>query len=412
MTHSPVTNASVHAGPVADTERLFALDAIRGAALFGVLLMNLMWIASPWLAMPEAVRDAMPTAWLDQPLNFLLTWTVQGKAQALFSMLFGLGFAIQLQRAQARGADFEVRYLRRLAVLLVFGFANLYVLWLGDILHAYAIGGLALLAMRGLSNRALVVLGLALSVLCWPALDAAALWAPKGHVARMFETWDAGVEPRFVAWTQGGYGAYLANNVYSNWHEYLGTIALPLLVGQVIGRFALGYWIARKGWLQDVAANAAGFRRVLPWLLAGGLVLCLPSKLPMVAPFEWEGVPELMVQLLDFLGQVVLAGGYAAALALWSLSEGGRRWLGGVADVGRMALTQYLLHAFVYIGVFSSAGLGWLPHMGAAAVLGVSVVFFAMQVASSRWWLARFSFGPMEWLWRWLTYGQRPPMRR
>lgn len=404
--------AATPASPLPEHERIFALDAIRGFALFGVLLINLTWIASPELALPETVRDALPSAAADRPLGFVLSWLFEGKAQALFSMLFGLGFAVQLQRAQARGTAFTARYLRRLGILLVIGLANLYFLWLGDILHAYALAGLVLLLVRGVSDRWLLIGGVLLSVLSIASLD---LWvdlSPEGPAARLMPVWTAGVEPRFLAWSQGDYAAYLADNVRSNWREYLGTVLLPLLLGQVIGRFLLGYWVARHGWFQDVAAHAAGFRRALPVLLLAGLALGLPAKLPMLSGESYEGLRHHLAHVGDLMSMLLLAGAYASAIALWSLTDRGRASLSGLAAVGRMALTQYLLHAVVYLGVFSNVGLGLLPWAGAWVVLGVTLGFFSLQVLASVWWLARFRYGPAEWLWRWLTYGERPPLRR
>lgn len=400
------------AGPVDEGERLFALDAIRGFALFGVLLINLSWVASPDLALPADIRDALPTAPVDRWLRFFLMWLFEGKAQALFSMLFGLGFAIQLQRAQARGPGFAARYLRRLAILAVLGFGNLYLLWMGDILHAYALMGMLLLAVRGASDRGLLAGGLLLSLLAMPLFELSIDLFPDGPSAAVLPLWQAGVEPRFQAWTAGGYGAYLANNVASNWREYLGTVMAPFFMAHVLGRFLLGYWIARRGWLQDVAEYAAGFRRALPVLLVGGLLLGLPGKLPLLTDNDPEGWLYHLCNLGEYLAMLMLAAGYAAAIALWSLSPAGRRWLAGMAALGRMALTQYLLHAVVYLGVFTSVGLNLLPKAGACLVLAVTLLAYGLQLASSQWWLARFRFGPMEWLWRWLTYGQRPAFRR
>ncbi|MFY2764726.1 DUF418 domain-containing protein [Arenimonas sp. MALMAid1274] len=400
------------AAPLAEPDRLFVLDAIRGFALFGVLLINLTWIASPELALPAPVRDALPSAGIDRPLRFLMAWLMEGKAQALFSMLFGLGFAIQLQRAQARGPGFAARYLRRLGILLAIGAFNLYFLWLGDILHLYALAGVVLLVVRHASDRVLLWAGLLLSVGAMLAFD---LWidlSPDGPAARLMPVWESGVASRYVAWSQGGYGDYLADNIRSNGQEYLGTVLLPFFMGQVIGRFLLGFWIARRGWFQDVARYRAGFRRALPLLLVGGLAVSLPAKLSVLTDDYFEGWAYHLANAGDLLGMLLVAGGYACAIALWTLTPQGRRRCEGLAAVGRMALTQYLLHALVYLGLLSNVGLGLLPRAGGTTVLTIAILFFALQVITSRWWLRRFRFGPMEWLWRWCTYGQRPAFRR
>src|SRR5262245_57393799 len=135
------------------------MDVLRGVALFGVFLVNLIQFAALNVMSTEQQLLSLPTAPLDLTLYDVLGWLCFDKANTIFAFLFGLGFYLQMQRVEARGADFDVLYVRRLAVLLVIGTIHIVFIWSWDILHLYAICGFALLAMRNLSNRDLLAYG-------------------------------------------------------------------------------------------------------------------------------------------------------------------------------------------------------------------------------------------------------------
>lgn len=393
--------------PVGVAERLDHVDAIRGLALFGVLLVNLYWHRE--LLLTEAAVSAMPTAAIDRWVGFVIDVFWSGKAQALFSMLFGFGFAVQMQRLSARGADATMVYLRRLGVLLVLGFAHLFLVFAGDILHVYALMGMLLLLARPLPDRALLWIGLALSLLAWPVFN---LWlaasAPPGGMAPLEQTWAQGIAIRDPVFRGDDYGAYVAEAWRGNFVEYLATPMFPATCAYVFGRFLLGYWVARRGWLADPAAHARLLDALRPRLLWGGLALSLLAQGVLAMGDALDGGLGFAAGLLEEASKLVLAGGYA----LWvvhAVQSGRLRALTrGLSAVGRMALSNYLAHSLVYLFVLYGFGLGLFPYAGATACLLLAVAVFAIQVACSRAWLARRRFGPAEYLWRWATYGRRP----
>src|SRR5690349_16799855 len=156
------------------------MDVLRGVALFGVFLMNLAPFASAPIMATQQQLLSLPTAGWDFALLDVLRWLVMDKANTMFAFLFGLGFYLQMKRVDARGADFERLYKRRLTVLLIIGFANLFFLWTWDILHLYALAGFILLPLRRLATRDLLGIGLILALLGRTGQKALAEFGPPG----------------------------------------------------------------------------------------------------------------------------------------------------------------------------------------------------------------------------------------
>jgi uncharacterized protein len=395
------------AQPTAAGERIQALDVIRGFALFGVLLMNL--YGHPEFALPEAVVAALPTARIDAPLGFLFDWLVDGKAQALFSMLFGFGFALFLERAEARGASGTRLYLRRLLVLAVIGFLHAALIWYGDILHAYALTGFCLILVRRWPPRALLVGGLLLSLFAtFPILILWAVQAADGSTPPVLAAFEAGLARRYPVFLDNDPVAYVRELIRGMGPEWMGGPFAWSYFATVLGRFLIGYWIFRTGWLSRPGAITG---RLATALLAIGLTTALADAALKSWGPEWGLAGDLVEELLHRAGQLTLALGYGAVLFLLVRRPGGWSASASLAAVGRMALTNYLMQSLVYLFVFYGFGLGLLRYGGALVCLLVAVPAFAAQIVFSRWWLARFRFGPAEWLWRSATYGRWQPMR-
>jgi uncharacterized protein len=396
--------------PVATHERVEALDVLRGMALFGVFLMNFTAFAGEGVMATELQTLSLPTAGLDHAVEATLDFLMKDKANTIFAFLFGLGFYLQMSRLEARGRDAEAIYRRRLTVLLIIGIAHNCLLWNWDILHLYALAGFLLLAFRRAGNRTLVIAGLVLAAFGRTAVKA--LLDVTGS-----EAGDVGYSN----------SAALARQALSEQGDYLGlvrhffdiTIINYVLSGfllgwlaYALGRFFIGAWVGRRGWITHAARFANGWRRLMRWGLLLGLLLEGTAYL-MVA-YDWPEIENqrLIVVSLHLLAVPVLAAGYVAAIVT-GLQGGAARILGWFAPAGRMALTNYLTQSFVLAFVLFGVGpgLALAGKIGTTAVLGIVVVTYTAQVLFSRWWLGRFAYGPMEWVWRALTYGYRPPLR-
>ncbi len=391
--------------PVVD-DRSTELDVIRGFALFGVMLINL--YSHYEFAIPEAVLAGLATAPIDRPLGWVLEVLMAGKAQALFSMLFGFGFAMFLSRAEARGADGTRLYLRRLTILLVIGSVHAMAVFWGDILLVYALTAFVLILFRRAPDRLLLVCGVALSLLAGLVMTLHLAWveAATGATPPLIAAFDAGLERRWVVFMAGDYPAYVVELVRSLGAEWFLSVFAWSYMGTILGRFLMGYWLFRKGWMLRPADHIAGFRRWAPRLIVGGLVFSLADVAIGAMDIEPGVLGQVALEILHRAGQLTLALGYGAGLVVLIQGARARRLLSGLGDVGRMALTNYLTQSLVYLFVFYGFGFGLMRYGGALTCLGIAVVTFALQIAFSRWWLARFRFGPLEWLWRSATYGQ------
>jgi uncharacterized protein len=402
--------------PVGTDERVEVMDVLRGVALFGVFLMNFTGFAAAPIMATEQQLLSLPTAAFDLALFDVLRWLFLDKANTLFAFLFGLGFYLQMRRLEVRGAEFEELYRRRLFVLLVIGFIHFCFFWTWDILHLYAIAGFLLLPLRHLSSRAMLIAGLLLAAFGRTLHKTLAEFGSPGSWTGLPGGFaDSDVLRRQQLSESGDYLAIVGN--FFEW-VFVDYIASGLILGWVcyaLGRFLIGAWVGRKEWIARAADFLPGWRATLRWTLPMGLIVeglaTLLADSPLIGGFEHRAY---LAESLHLLAVPVLSVGYVAAVVVAFESARGRNLLGPFAAAGRMALTNYLMqslaYGFVLFGV--GPGLALAGKIGTTVIAGVVICFFALQVAFSRWWLGRYAFGPAEWLWRRLTYGERPSMRR
>lgn len=392
-----MTNVS----PISTAERVQEIDIVRGFALFGVLWLNL--VAQSHTLAPAGTFDNLATARLDAIVDPIADMFIAFKAMTLFSLLFGYGFVMIMSRLEARGADAERIFLRRTGILFIIGLIHIWFVWIGDILHVYALMGFVLFLTRNWSDRSLLTIGLLLALFS----NAASELVLKFYYGEPFPWWaiaDAGAERRFEVMQGSSYAGYAAELWRASWEEMWGTPDFIPYCTTTLGRFMLGAWIFRQQWLQQTERFRPQFRRWAPILIIGGIVLSFTS----LGIGRFSGA---LAWAFDPLPQLVLALGYAAAIVALCRSERVRVLFRGIAAVGRTALTNYLMQSLVYVFVLYGFGLGLLNKLGATMCVTIAVVTFAAQVWLSSWWVRRFRFGPMEWIWRSLTYGQRQPLR-
>ncbi|MCY7339121.1 MAG: DUF418 domain-containing protein [Sphingomonas bacterium] len=400
--------------PIPAGERAVLLDALRGYALLGILIANMFaFIGFPFL--DEAQRAAMPLAALDDLAEFLIEWLIVGKFYSIFSLLFGIGFAIQLGRLEQRGEGVP-RYLRRLVVLFLIGLAHLYLLWLGDIVALYALMGAVLLLFRNLGDKALLRWAVALWLVpvAWSALIhfgridfAQPIYkhAEGSFVAMGFDL-SRGPLPFFQE-------ASLVDHVRAHRAEVffrLGDLIYQMRFTKVLAMFLIGLWVGRRALYANLDQHRPLLRRVATLGLGLGLPLAA-AKAYVTLTADDRPAYEFAAECLYVLSTPTLALGYAAGFALlWA--NGRRGVLAWSAPAGRMALTNYLMQTVLMSVIFYGWGFGQIGKFGLIFVYPFSLALFAVQLGYSRWWLARYRFGPVEWLWRSLTYGTAQPMRR
>jgi uncharacterized protein len=397
--------------PTPSADRIGEVDIIRGFALFGVMWMNVYGMGE-FLVPADRIHGLTQFKVLEDVIGFFSGLLMEGKAQALFSMLFGFGFAIMMERIGARGGDGTAIYLRRLLVLLAIGVAHVTLLWMGDILNAYAAMGFLLLLTRRWTSRWLLGVGVALAFVL-PILIIVYLGVTSaGGTPAFVAILDAGAAARWPIVMGHDYPAFVAAMFKGTFLEfYLQPVAL-IYLGWILGRFMIGSWIFRQGWLQAPERYLTGFAIVAATFIPLGLMLTLTRRLMKVLELEPMAWSLPLFRGLGPIAEVILALGYGALIIILCQVPVVRRTLSGLGTLGQMALTNYLVQSLVYFFVLYGFGLGLLPWMGPTLSLLLAVSVVGLQIVFSRWWLARYAYGPAEWVWRWATYGVKPALKR
>lgn len=394
--------------PLEEPARADVLDALRGFALLGILVSHVPDFSGvSFLSdLGQTVRSPSEA---DASVAAVLTALIQGKFLSLFALMFGIGFAVQMESAARGGRAFRGRYARRLATLFAFGLLHAS-LWYGDILKEYAIIGATLLFTVGLSARRLAALAAAVVALkvAWPFLilslissfpDVGGSGAGSGF-SRIAVSAIAG------DWTE----LYLSNK------DLVGIKGLQLIYEgralSILSMFLVGAWIGKMRIHYEFMRHRATLRWVFGLSALVGIAgeaLLHPYR-PLLSAYPptmaWA-IAHAAASLVTPALTLAYASGF---LLLWAWVGDG--WLQALAPVGRLALTTYLLQTAICIAIFYEVGFGLWGTVGAAGNLLIALTIFAAQMLIAAAWLRRFNFGPIEWVWRCATYGRHFPLRR
>ncbi len=424
--------------PVPASERIDILDTTRGIAVLGILLLNI-----TGFGLPYAYED--PTNWGGHEGKNLIAWRIsslffEGTMRGLFTLLFGAGVILFLDRHRQRNPDAPIAklYYRRTILLIGFGLINGYLfLWDGDILFYYGVIGLLLYFFRNLSARTLlvaatIVLVLQIGVAVYEYAD----YARVRDVAKAAQAvQDAGQERAMIH--RDDADAYRAINEYEayqqdfkpSYSQLERTIevvresyasALDYIkqrtffvqtsyfvrhgVGDILSFMLLGMALLKTGILTGAAQ-----RRTYAWMALVGYTIGLTINAFELVSFERAdfSVDALMQSYLTYdLGRLPMTFGHLGAIMLlykYGAFPKAQRVLGAV---GRMALTNYLAHSVICLFVFTGAGLALYGQLERYQLYYVVLAIWIAQLVWSPLWLNRFRFGPAEWVWRRLTYGR------
>lgn len=382
--------------PTAPAERLLQLDVLRGLALFGVLVVNMSVFCGA-----EAARDAgtpLPLGWGGAWPSKLVEVLIESKAAALLAMLFGAGLAIQWERSADRGLPHVLFALRRVGALALLGLAHSLLLWNVDILLDYAVISLLVLPFVGWSAaRVLWAIPILLVV-------TAALAAP---FIGMEPTPSQAAESYAMQLQHYGAGSWSEALRFRVW-EFVHVMAPQRVSNRLLiltPFFVLGVHFWKRGWFSDPRAHVAALRRLFWVCFTLGLVAnAIPQEALHVAVAGLPRPLRVFIKATCFLARPGLTVGYAAGILLLLSQPAWRAALAVFAPLGRMTLTQYLLQSVICTWIFNGYGLGLFGRLSVNASLLLAAAIFAVQVWSSRWWLARSKTGPVEWLWRRMAY--------
>jgi len=412
-------------GPIRPKNRIETIDILRGFALFGVIMANT-WGFQSW-SLPWTIQfEEVWTGAADHVAMWGITFFVEGRFYRLFSFLFGLGIALQLGRAEQRGAPFFAVYRRRMLVLLLFGLLHTMLRGTGDILQPYAVMGFILLLFRKFSPRALLVIALIFLLSAWvedAVRDARrydSLTAPpvSEQTLQEREQDEATTRTRREEIVRVRLEGTLGDNVAYNMQSFARAMSsqspLDWFGYDEYVMFLLGLYAGRRRIFENIRAHLPVIRKLLWWGLALGVFgmaigLAVEEMVAPDPPFQYFA--DRVGYLFYLVGLQAFSLFYASAIVLLVQRETWKHRLAPLGAVGRMSLTNYLLHTVIHVAIFFGVGLGLYGKVSPVAGVGVTFLMYASMIFLSVWWMGRFRFGPAEWLWRTLTYGKLQPMR-
>ncbi len=375
---------AVDSGPVRESARITSLDLIRGVAVLGILMMNAVSFKfgpAPYFNLSAGGSET----WLDWSVGIFGEIFVDQKFMGLFSLLFGAGMILFIDRASGRGRRAVRLNLWRNALLLLIGVLHS-LLWYGDVLMVYAVSSLFLIALRKLPDRALISVGIV----------AFALSVPCALLAQYIADTTGSSLPGL--WTRGEIST----------QEVVG---LPFLLGyflRALGLILIGAGLYRMGFMNGGLSESTYRRTALigvavgsPLAAAGVVITALNDYSPEIA---------FIGQIPNTLGTIPASLGYMSLIILWN-NRADNRLKRRLRAVGRMALTNYLAQTVIGVLVLTIL-LADADFVNRAAVLLFIFAVWALQLWWSQAWLSRFLFGPAEWLWRVATYRSGQPLRR
>lgn len=395
--------------PVAEAERADVLDALRAFALLGIFISHVPGF-SGFEFMSTAEQAALDRFGANAALDAALQFFIDGKFFSLFSLLFGIGFAVQIESAMRAGRNFTHHFSRRLAILFAIGVAHALV-WYGDILKDYTLIGFLLLVTARWTPKSTAFA--AAAVLLLRALWPLAIWMLVAQTAPL----EAGANPKgdFFALTQTFAGADPAAIFVANL-ELLRFKALQMLYEgkaiSILAMFLVGAYIGKRRLYRDLTLHEPLLRKVFAVCLPIGIIgnaLLVPIS---AATPAYPPSPMWVFQHIVFAVAVpAMTLAYVSGFALlWTRRAG--MFLRALAPAGRMALTTYVSQSLIGVFVFYGIGLSRRGAFGLAECITFALAVFVLQCAASALWFSLFRFGPLEWLWRRATYGTPLPMLR
>ncbi|MCX4733720.1 DUF418 domain-containing protein [Streptomyces sp. NBC_01363] len=385
--------------------RLAQVDALRGFALLGILMVNITYMASAYHG--TGLEDPGLGGPLSEAVRRLVAVLFEAKFFLLFSFLFGYSFTLQIDSAERRGARFTPRFLRRLTGLFMIGVVHAVILFPGDILTLYAALGLILLALRRIRPRTAV--RIAVVLLAVTAVGYALLAFAVGHAGEggTIPVSTASAAAQATEALRGGPASVIGAHL-----QELPDVAFLLIFFQApsaLAAFLLGLAAGRRRALAD-ADRHQWFLRRLQW--AGFTVGLLGGIGYADASLNHPGSAyQLFAMGLDVITAPLLAAAYAATVLRLAHGRRGRTVVTVLAPAGRMSLTNYLGQSLVCALLFTGFGAALVGRVAPAGVAVIALTLFAAQAVAGRWWLLHHTYGPLEWLLRAWTTLSIPPWR-
>lgn len=399
---------NTHLTPTNEKQRYIILDALRGLALLGICLANFPEF-SLWTFLSGEEQQMMPTAATDNTVRFWQYMLVDAKFYGIFSILFGIGFSIILSHAEERGSSGIKLFYRRMTVLLCIALVHLLLIWSGDILALYAVVGMMLPLLRRLSDKKLLTLAgmcIFLPVLLdlWQEManisfsaPIVAMWWAKAHTYGI-------TEENFASWlrdadTYAGVHQFLMQGAIERMYEFVDGHRLL----KVLGLFLIGYCIGRNKLYARLEEHRPHLKRMFLLCLAIGVPTSALYAVSATTGHPWGLTIHSLLYAVSALPMALV---YMTSFSLLLLRHPNATLFRLLAAPGRMALTNYIGQSLLGILIYYGIGFGLGTTMGLWQVELTAIAVFLFQIICSRLWMHTFRYGPLEWLWRMLTYGR------
>lgn len=405
----PRNNVSSPNTDLQPRQRIDSIDALRGFALIGILMVHCMEHFdinfTPVLSSPF-------WQWIDTAVRNALLFLFAGKAYAVFSLLFGLSFFIQMDSQARKGKDFRLRFLWRLTLLLLLGYLN-GVIYMGEFLLIYALLGIFLVPLYKVPTKWLIALTVLLFVQIPDIVRLIALLtgnapaAPTGSMVWM----DAIYDEAYGIFTEGSFRDVIRFNLWESQPARVLWTINASRYPQLLGLFIAGLLIGRSGIYRSEEKMARYSRKALPYGIA--LFAVCYTVMLLCPSFGLEGyaldAAVLLFKTYANLGMTLI---YVSAFVLLYYTTRSRRVLNRLAPFGRMSVTNYMIQSAAGVCLFYGFGANLALTATNLQAMLVGWAIILIQILYSKWWLGRFHYGPVEWLWRTATWFRRVPNRR
>ena len=408
--------------PQKPKERIEVLDAIRGFALLGILMVNMPLMYEPISKIMFGSSGETLTL-LEIFSESFIKFFFEGKFFLIFSMLFGYGFYVFLQKPAETNSSVLSLYRRRLFILLLFGIAHIVLLWGGDVLFVYAIFGFLLLLFRKSGDKKIIRWALffilipivILTVLTFLLLFIKGFPEIKTELDLMNKEnnlyYEELINRAISTYSTGTFGSIILMRL----EEYADSFFTSLIFfcPTIMGMFLIGFLSARKGLFTELANKSALFKKILFRSLAIGLLANTAFVITMYHsdPLSLD-LYFLLGTTMGLIGGIAFSLCYISIITLLFINRKANLLSKTLVPMGRMALTNYLMQSTICAFIFHSYGLGFYGKVEVWHGILLTFLIYALQVIFSRIWLSYFNFGPLEWLWRSLTYGKFQEMKR
>lgn len=397
-------NTLINHQPTSATERIVTLDIIRAIALFGILLVNMKFFATPAIQ-AEMAGISFADSLLDKIAMWFIFIFAEFKFIAMFSLLFGVGFLLFMERGERRGTDVRKLFKRRLLILLSFGLIHIFFLWYGDILTFYAILGFILLWAWKKNPKSLLraaFISITIPITLFFLLATLLFLADQSPSTEQQAIHDNEVSRIISVYSEGSYLDIFMQRMNDIAMMVFGNIFLGVLV-MTMFFFGMYFWKTRI--FTHTTENIARIRKIaLISLLIGltGTIIAIFGKLFI----DGGESPWYFVQYGGlFMSAPSISIFYIMSLLLLLENKQRLRRVAQILQpVGKMALTNYLMQTVICTFIFYSYGLGMFGKLGPFYWIAITVSIYVVQIILSAIWFRHFQYGPMEWLWRRLTY--------